>query len=264
LADYSGKSRLALDFLCENPCGLIAIPIAIYSLPTSTRKTGERFDFLGAGSLLVCLSAYYLHSLILRTMVFFPYHRCFCSQFFSIFLWLFIRVEQTVTQPMIDLSLFKNTQFSVNLITGFMTFVASAGTVFLIPFYLQNVLRYNPEFSGILMAVFPIMLGVTGPVSGWLSDRFGFRLLTVIGLAILALSYFNLSNLSTETSWQNFVLLYLPVGLGMGLFQSPNNSAVLGTALVERLGVVSGLLAITRTLGQTVGLRKWEHCGPPW
>jgi len=241
-------------FFVNIPVGLIAIPIAIYSLPTSTRKTGERFDFLGAGSLLVCLSALLFALTYSQDNGFLSIPSLLLFAVFSIFLWLFIRVEQTVTQPMIDLSLFKNTQFSVNLITGFMTFVASAGTVFLIPFYLQNVLRYNPEFSGILMAVFPIMLGVTGPVSGWLSDRFGFRLLTVIGLAILALSYFNLSNLSTETSWQNFVLLYLPVGLGMGLFQSPNNSAVLGTALVERLGVVSGLLAITRTLGQTSGI----------
>ncbi len=241
-------------FFVNIPVVLIAIPIAIHSLPNSTRKTGERFDFLGAGMLLVCLVALLFGLTYSQDNGFLSAPSLLLFAAFIIFLWLFIRIEKSVTQPLIDLSLFNNMLFSVNLITGLLTFIASTGTVFLIPFYLQNVLGYDPEFSGILMAVFPIMLGITGPLSGWLSDRFGFRLLTIIGLATLALSYFNLSNLSTQTSWQNFLILYMPIGLGMGLFQSPNNSAILGTASSERLGVVSGLLAITRTLGQTSGI----------
>lgn len=241
-------------FFVNIPVGMVAIPIAIHSLPSSSRKTGERFDFLGAIFLLFALSALLFGLTYSQDNGFLSTLSLVLFAAFLIFLWLFIRIEKSVPQPVVDLSLFKNRLFSVNLITGAMTFVASAGTVFLIPFYLQNVLGYDPEFAGILMAVFPIMLGIAGPLSGWLSDKFGFRLLTVIGLATLTLSYFNLSNLSIQTTWINFILLYLPIGLGMGLFQSPNNSAILGTATVERLGVVSGLLAITRTLGQTSGI----------
>jgi MFS family permease len=164
-----------------------------------------------------------------------------------------IQTEKHVSQPLIELSIFKNRVLRTNLITGFLTFIASSGIVFLIPFYLQNVLRYDPELAGILMAVFPVMLGIAGPISGWLSDRFGFHLLTVTGLLVLSLGYFGLTQLSVSTSSWEFALIYLPIGIGMGLFQSPNNSSVLGSASSERLGVVSSLLAITRTLGQTCG-----------
>jgi len=97
-------------------------------------------------------------------------------------------------------------------------------------------------------------LGVASPISGSLSDRFGTRRIAVIGLAALLLTYVLLTTLSAETDAIGFILRFAPLGIGMGIFQSPNNSAVMGTAPRERLGVVSGLLAITRTVGQTTGI----------
>jgi hypothetical protein len=66
--------------------------------------------------------------------------------------------------------------------------------------------------------------------------------------------YLAVSTLSTDTSALGYILRFIPIGLGIGVFQSPNNSAVMGTAPRERLGVVSGMLAISRTLGQTTGI----------
>jgi EmrB/QacA subfamily drug resistance transporter len=241
-------------FFVNLPIGAIAIPIAISSLPKNQHNKGEKFDFAGAFLLLLSLSSLLFGLTFSQDKGFLSPESLSLFALFVIFLVLFIRTEQKVEQPVVELHLFHNLIFSVNLITGFLTFVASAGTIFLIPFYLQNVLGYNPEFAGMLMAVFPIMLGISGPLSGWLSDRFGFRLLTVLGLIVLTGSYFNLTRLSTTTTWQEFILIYLPIGIGMGLFQSPNNSAILSTASAKRLGVVSGLLAITRTLGQTSGI----------
>ena len=68
------------------------------------------------------------------------------------------------------------------------------------------------------------------------------------------LGYFALSNLSTGTPVLLFLLLFLPIGIGMGVFQSPNNSAIMGSAPSHRLGIVSGMLAFTRTVGQTTGI----------
>jgi EmrB/QacA subfamily drug resistance transporter len=241
-------------FFVNIPIGIIAIPIAIRSLPLSIKQIGEKFDFVGALLLLFALSSFLFSLTVSQEKGFLSFQSLGLLAAFLVLLAIFIVVENKVEQPVMDLSMFHNLFFSVNLITGFLTFVASAGTVFLIPFYLQNVLGYNPEFAGILMGVFPIMLGITGPLSGWLSDRFGFHLLTVVGLIILSLGYFNLARLTTQTTWLEFVLAYLPIGIGMGFFQSPNNSAILGNASSKRLGVVSGLLAITRTLGQTSGI----------
>ncbi len=80
------------------------------------------------------------------------------------------------------------------------------------------------------------MLGITGPLSGWLSDRFGFHFFTVLGLAILAFSYFNLAQLSILTTRQEFVFAYLPIGIGMGMFQSPNNSSHHGECIRKTIG----------------------------
>jgi len=124
----------------------------------------------------------------------------------------------------------------------------------LMPFYLENILGYNTKMVGILMAVVPIATGIVAPISGNLSDRFGSRTITIIGLATLTVGYYLLSRLSINSSAQQYILLFLPIGLGMGIFQSPNNSAIMGTATRDRLGIVSGMLAVTRTLGQTTGI----------
>ncbi len=155
---------------------------------------------------------------------------------------------------MIDLRLFTNRLFSINLVTGFLTFMASAGTTILMPYYLQNVMGYTPQKTGLLMAVVPIALGIISPISGSLSDRFGTRPLTVIGLAFMLLGYILVSTLQTDTSALGYILRFLPIGIGAGIFQSPNNSEIMSSAPRESLGVASGLLSLTRTLGQTTGI----------
>jgi MFS family permease len=107
---------------------------------------------------------------------------------------------------------------------------------------------------GLLMAVVPIALGIAAPISGSLSDRYGTRPITVIGLIVLTIGYLALGTLQSDTSALGFILRFLPIGIGMGIFQSPNNSAIMGTAPRRRLGIVSGMLAATRSLGLTTGV----------
>ena len=70
---------------------------------------------------------------------------------------------------------------------------------FLGPFYLENVLGLDQQVTGLLLAVSPIALGVVSPVSGWLSDRFGVRPLTIAGLAVIALGFVGLLTLDIDT-----------------------------------------------------------------
>jgi MFS family permease len=172
---------------------------------------------------------------------------------FAAFLALFVAIERRVPHPMIDLGMFRNALFSVSLVTGFLTFVASAGAFLLMPFYLQGVLGYGASQVGLLMAIVPVMMGTSAPMSGSLSDRFGSRAITVIGMAILVVAHLSISTLATDTGPLGVVLRLLPLGLGMGIFQSPNNSAIMGSVPPQRLGIASGFMALTRTLGQTTG-----------
>jgi MFS family permease len=154
---------------------------------------------------------------------------------------------------MVDLRLFRDSLFSVSLLTGFMVFVVIAG-MFILPFYLERVKGYDTQETGLLLTVFPVALGLLAPVAGVLSDRYGPRGISLIGLAIFGGACLSMAALKESTSVWQYTLYLLPVGIGAGIFQSPNNSAIMGAAPREQLGVVSGLLSLSRTFGQVTGL----------
>jgi EmrB/QacA subfamily drug resistance transporter len=241
-------------FLVNLPIGIFGIWLVLRNVPFLQPPGEQRFDFIGAGLLLTGLLAF-LFALTIGQQAGFQDPMVMALGLLAfIVLGLFLYYESRAPQPMIDLKIFRNLQFSINLTTGFITFIAIAGTTLLMPFYLENILGYNTKMVGVLMAVVPIAMGITAPISGSLSDRFGTRTITIIGLATLTVGYYLLSRLSMNSSAQQYILLFLPIGLGMGIFQSPNNSAIMGTASRDRLGIVSGMLAVTRTLGQTAGI----------
>jgi MFS family permease len=241
-------------FFVNLPIGILGIFMVIRYVPAIKPEGKQRFDFPGAITLFLCLLAF-LSALTLGQNIGFIELRVLILLIISVtFLAAFIYVEKHTIQPMIDLSLFRNRLFSINLITGFITFFAIAGALILMPFYLENVLGYSTREVGLLIAAVPVSMGVIAPLAGWMSDHFGTRPITVIGLAILLLGYGVLSTLNVMTSTIGYILRFLPIGVGMGVFQSPNNSAIMGEAPRDRLGTVSGMLAVNRTLGQTTGI----------
>ena len=144
--------------------------------------------------------------------------------------------------------------FSLNLFTGFNMFVSLGGIIILMPFYLQYVLKYNPREIGLLLATVPISAGIVSPLAGSLSDRFGTRRISTLGLLVTLIGFISLLQLDTTASALTYILCFLPIGIGIGIFQSPNNSAIMSASPPEKLGVTSGLLSLTRTLGQTSGI----------
>lgn len=158
-----------------------------------------------------------------------------------------------MASPIVDLRLFRDPALGIGLLTGLLTFVAISGVIFLMPFYLGGVLGHPPARIGLLMAVVPLVLVVMAPIAGAASDRFGPRPVTVVGMAFLMLGYLAVGTLGTDTTPLGYVLRFLPVGLGMGIFQTPNNAAVMGAARRGTSGVTGGLLTLTRFLGQVVG-----------
>jgi MFS family permease len=125
---------------------------------------------------------------------------------------------------------------------------------FLTPFLLARVLELPPGRLGLVLAAVPVALSVASPVAGWISDRFGARRLPAFGMAVLAGALATLS-LAGGTSTVASVAAHLFVaGLGMGLFQAPNNATVMGALPRERLGSGGGLLATARNAGMAAGV----------
>lgn len=241
-------------FFVNIPVGFLGIWMVQKFVPDKKPAGGQKFDFWGAAALFVSLLSLLFGLTMGQRLAFTDLRVLGLFGCGLLFLAAFIGIEMRVNQPMIDLKLFKNPLFSINLITGFLAFVASAGTIFLMPFYLQNILGYDPSRTGLLMASVPFIIGIVAPLAGGLSDRYGTRLLAAIGLLILIFGYMAVSTLSLNTSASGYVLRFILVAIGIGLFQSPNNSAIMGAVPHSRLGVASGLLSITRTMGQTVGI----------
>ncbi len=241
-------------FFVNIPVGLIGIPMILRFVPDLRPTGNQKFDFAGAGTLLMTLMCLLMALNLGQVDGFSNPLVLGLLAGFAVFLVLFIVAERRAEQPMIDLSLFRNVLLRTNLITGFLTFVTQAGSIFLLPFYLQNALGYDPQQAGFLMVVVPVCLGIMAPISGTLSDKVGTRPITAIGLVFLLIGYISASTLSLETTALGYALRFIPVGIGVGIFQSPNNSAVMGSSPKSQLGVVSSLLAITRTLGQTAGI----------
>jgi EmrB/QacA subfamily drug resistance transporter len=241
-------------FFVNFPVGILGILMVWRFVPAVKPPGGQRFDLVGAATLFIALLALLLGLTVGQESGFAEPKVLALFSVAAVFTTLFVVVELRTDQPMIDLRLFKNRLFSVSLTTGYLIFVCIAGTIILMPFYLENVLGYEIRQVGLMLAIVPIGLGVTAPISGSLSDRFGTRPITVIGLAVLLVGFFAVSTLDEDTMALGYVLRFLPIGIGVGMFQSPNNSAIMGTAPRERLGIASGMLAVTRTLGQTTGI----------
>ncbi len=241
-------------FLVNLPIGIIGMAMGLRFVPDFKPIGRQTFDYWGAITLFISLLSLLLALTWGQQQGFKQPNIMLLFGCFIIFLMVFITLEWRTKEPMVELHLFQNNLFSIGLITGFLTFVTLAGIIILMPFYLENLLGYDIRQVGLLMAAVPVVMMVVAPISGMLSDRFGTRLIAVIGMVLMLASYYFLTTLSAETGATGYLWRLLPLGIGMGVFQSPNNSAIMGSVRRERLGIASGLLSVSRILGQTVGI----------
>jgi EmrB/QacA subfamily drug resistance transporter len=250
-------------FYVNLPVGLAGIALAVRFIPPLKPGRGQAFDFPGAASLLAALLALLLGLTLGQRQGFLATAPLALLGASAVSLALFVRRELRAPDPLLAPDLFRNRSLRVNLVTGFLTFFCAQATVLLMPFYLQNVKGYDPRDAGLLLVTVPAAMGIMAPIAGSLSDRIGTRPLTSIGLAVLLAGYIGLRFLEADTSAAGYVLMFLPIGMGAGLFQSPNNSAIMGAASRGRLGVASSLIALTRVMGVTTGVAVmgalWAH-----
>jgi len=213
----------------------------------------QRFDAVGALVLFFTLGAYALGMTLGQDAGFSsPTVRALLLSALAGLL-VFILIEKRVPQPMLDLNLFRNPFFSINLMMGFLVFVVLAGG-FIMPFYLENVKGFSVQMTGLFLMANPILMGITAPIAGSLSDRFGSRVISLMGLLLIVAGCIALGTLRADTNTFGILWRLGVLGLGMGMFQSPNNSAIMGAVPRERLGVASGLIGLSRTLGNSTGL----------
>ncbi|RJP79887.1 MAG: DHA2 family efflux MFS transporter permease subunit [Candidatus Zixiibacteriota bacterium] len=167
---------------------------------------------------------------------------------------LFVRVERSLDNPVLDLRLFRHPVFRSAAAAGFLAFSSLFSQTFLIPFYLVQLRDFTTAHAGLFLVAVPVTMAVAAPAAGALSDKIGTRGLCMLGLAVLGISFVLQATFGVDTSAGWIVLALVLTGLGIGTFNAPNNAELLSSVPRHRMGNASGMMGMTRTLGMVVGV----------
>jgi len=167
----------------------------------------------------------------------------------------FVAVEARVRSPMLDLSLFRNRQFASTAAATLLNALARGAFTFVLVFYLQGPPRFlSPFTAGLFLIPVSASLATFGPISGWLSDRFGPRWFILVGLCVSASGFLWLSTIGPSESFLELTPPLVLAGAGMGMFASPNRAAMMSAVPPVRRGVASGVGTTFLNCGATISL----------
>jgi DHA2 family multidrug resistance protein-like MFS transporter len=164
-----------------------------------------------------------------------------------------VYVQLSRAWPLLPVDLLRIPIFALSIATSVCSFVGQMLAYVSLPFYLQDYLGHTPVETGLLMTPWPLTTAVIAPIAGRLADRYPAGILGGIGLAIFAGGLALLAALSAHPGAFDIAWRMMVCGFGFGLFQSPNNRAIISAAPKERSGGASGMLGTARLLGQTTG-----------
>ncbi len=161
----------------------------------------------------------------------------------------FIVWERRVPYPMLDLHLFDSRRYAFSVAAATLQSLAVFAVNFLLIFYLQGVRGDSPLVAAVLILPMPVVTGIAGPLSGRWADRAGGTIPATIGLVVQAVALLWLASFAPTTPYPIIALGLGIMGLGTGLFWSPNTSTTMNSAPAHRLGVASATLNTMRSIG---------------
>ncbi len=239
------------------PCIPVAIIGAIYSwrlLPKHVKNTVFKFDYKGFLYFTLCLFALLLAISEGHTWGWRSLHIIALGIATLVFGGLFYFRDMKINYPLINFSMFKIKPFSFGNIAVMTSYMAMFTNSVLLPFYLQDIMQFSALVAGCLILPYSVTLSVVAPISGRLSGKYGSRNLTIAGpiVYIAALMIFTTFDKSTPI-WLMVAASGI-MGIGNGLFQSPSNNAIMTSVNKDELGIASGILALSRNMGNILGV----------
>jgi len=247
MTQYLGWRSL---FLLMIPFGLLVTAIVFWKLNDEwAASKGEKFDYVGSilYSLMLFLVMYGFSSLpqidgwvmlILGVTGFFA----------------FIRWELRIKSPVFNVRLFKNTAFTFSSVAALINYSATFAVTLLLSYYLQYIKGLEPQTAGLILVAQPIVMAITAPIAGRMSDRIDARLIATTGMATVTLALFTLTFIDGNTSINDIIIGLAVLGLGFGLFSSPNTNVIMGSVERKFYGVASATVSTMRLIGQTMSI----------
>ncbi|MDR3346433.1 MAG: MFS transporter, partial [Campylobacteraceae bacterium] len=216
-------------FWLNVPFGLLTIYLGVKYLPKDISKAKSKMDFVG-----FCLYAFFIilffGAMFAGQEVGFGAYYIWIALFIALIsIGIFIKYELKKSSPLLEFSIFKNSSTTVSLLCGFIVFGANFFFAIITPFYLQTARGYSPSAAGFIMMIFPIVMVIAAPIAGSLIGRVRAEKLASFGLFIILSVHALLLLVKIDTPIVFFSLIVGFNGLGNALFQSPNNTIIMGS-----------------------------------
>jgi len=238
-------------FAVNVPIGVAAFLLSLRYLPY-TPPSKHRFDLWSAGLCAVMFATLISGINGLGHQQALPW---VCGEFAAALVsgWLLVRRQLSQAMPLLPVDLFRRPVFSLSVSTSVCSFVAQGIAFVSLPFYFHDVLGASAVTTGLMMTPWAAMTAVMAPIAGRLADRYPAGILGGLGLAVLAAGFVSLAILPAQPTMTEVLLRVGVCGIGFGLFQSPNNRAIVAAAPRERSGGAGAIQGTARLLGQSIG-----------
>ncbi len=166
----------------------------------------------------------------------------------------FFAIEWKAKHPMIDFKMFRNREYAVGNFTNFLNGLCLGAATFLLVFFFQGPYGFDPLTAGLSLIPLGVTMMVVGPISGRMSDKYGPRNLTILGLALAAVALLGLATINHSTPYWLIAALMIGLGAGNGLYSSPNTSSIMNSCPPERRGTASSTRTMLRNTGSMISL----------
>jgi EmrB/QacA subfamily drug resistance transporter len=166
----------------------------------------------------------------------------------------FVLIESRATAPMLDLSIFKNRMFAAATGAAFINGLSRFALLFLFVFYFQGVQGDDPITAGIKLSPMAIGMLIASPLAGIWADRRGSRMLAALGMLVSAVALAGMTTLEQSSPYWETVLWLGLVGIGSGMFNSPNTAAMMGTVPPHRRGIAAGARMMLQNTGAVLSI----------
>lgn len=237
-------------FLACIPIGLIAIILIFFKLKKDTAKAPGKIDFLGSAYYSLALIALVYGSSNLTKVIGWP--MVFAGILFFV---LFVLRSMKTEDPIFNVTLFtENRLFAFSNLAALINYSATYSLVFLMSLYLQKIKGFSPQGAGTIIIAQPVMMTLLSPIAGKLSDKIEPRLLATSGMLISAIGLLLFMFLDEQTSLYFIVPVLILMGIGFGLFSSPNMNTIMSSVDKKQLGIASGTSATMRVIGQMASM----------
>ncbi len=167
---------------------------------------------------------------------------------------LFAKYELKLLNPIYNIKLFKNPKYASSNIASFISYFATFVVTYILNYHFQYLNGLNPQTTGLILIVSPLLMAIMAPLSGRLSDKVEPQVLAAIGMGMVSVAMFLLSFLNESTPLYLIIISMMLQGVGFGIFSSPNSNIILGNVEKKDIPTASASLSTVRTIGQSFSL----------